>query len=322
MSHETPRSSAGLSTPRTYAEIFSDLDIFKEADCYQKPLSKLIHNNLKDWTHENPERDLSCGNLKNFGKEPFFENKNLLLPNKDSCVECEWKFSHKIATLEEKLADESQIRNQQIIKFLYYGINSIDRKIITEHEKNIQERLAEKNKEIEYLKQERRKVEVECAESKEHLEITTKHLDNLESSFNDVHEKYEKAKQAIFVLQRNVEILKESISEHGECIRQKHNQFSQLKDHAIERLNYANLQLDLMERKFFLESSKLRASVNESELHARSLSEQLERKNRENTELVSICEGLISRMDLPANLLLKNIMVDYGEELVSLKDDK
>ena len=47
MSRETPRSSAGISTPRSYAEIFSDLDIFKEAECYQKPLSKQIHDNLK-----------------------------------------------------------------------------------------------------------------------------------------------------------------------------------------------------------------------------------------------------------------------------------
>ena len=46
MSQETPRSSAGVSTPRTYTEIYNNLDIFKETD-YQKSLSKSIHNNLK-----------------------------------------------------------------------------------------------------------------------------------------------------------------------------------------------------------------------------------------------------------------------------------
>ena len=34
----------------------------------------------------------------------------------------------------------------------------------------------------------------------------------------------------------------------------------------------------------------------------------------------SICEGLISRMDHPANISIKNIMADFGKELVNLSD--
>lgn len=55
---------------------------------------------------------------------------------------------------------------------------------VSEYEK----RVLEKEKEIEILRLEKQDVEVECHGLKEQLEITSKHLDTIEISFNDVHE--------------------------------------------------------------------------------------------------------------------------------------
>ncbi|XP_023288727.1 transforming acidic coiled-coil-containing protein 3 isoform X2 [Orussus abietinus] len=209
--------------------------------------------------------------------------------------------AQRIVELEAKLSKEIEGRNHQMT-------------LMKEYEKRTNEWLSERNKEIEILKSEKENREEECRSLQEHLEVISKHLGNLEISFNDVHEKYERAKSTIQVLQKNIGILKQSLTEHQECIRQKHNQFLELKEHAIERLNYANAQLDLIERKYSLEGSKLRAAVNEAEMNARSLSEQLDRRNQENAELSSICDGLLKRLNLPGKYPRKESLTDFIDE--------
>ncbi|XP_046409373.1 transforming acidic coiled-coil-containing protein 3-like isoform X2 [Neodiprion fabricii] len=189
-----------------------------------------------------------------------------------------------IAGLEEKLSEETQATNRLALSVSEYEIQ-----------------MSEKAREIEFLKLEIHEIQSERDGLKKQLEITSKHLDTIEISFNDVHEKYERAKQTIHILHQNVETLKNSLDERDVCISQKHEQYLKLKEHAMERMDFANSQLDLIERKYSLESSKLRAAVREAELGARSLSEQLEQRNKDNAELTSICDGLIERMDSQKN---------------------
>lgn len=48
--------------------------------------------------------------------------------------------------------------------------------------------VSERDKEIEIFKFEKRELEFECDGLREQLEITTKHLNTIEISFNDVHQ--------------------------------------------------------------------------------------------------------------------------------------
>ncbi|XP_058797373.1 transforming acidic coiled-coil-containing protein 3-like [Phymastichus coffea] len=135
----------------------------------------------------------------------------------------------------------------------------------------------------------------------EKLETVSKHLLSLEDAFNDVHKKYERAKVTIELLNRNTEILKSSMHDHEECMQQKQQQFDRLKDHAVERLNQANVQLDLAEKSFASERSSLLEALKNSEIQARQLSGQLEQKDRENAELFRICDFLLQTFKEPKN---------------------
>ena len=84
----------------------------------------------------------------------------------------------------------------------------------------------------------------------------------------------------------------------GLCSRFKKGEerYDLLKTHAETKLGEANTRLDEVERSRASEIAKLNALLRKSEMGVASLEREVEQKNRENQELTTICDELISKV--------------------------
>ncbi|XP_046385231.1 transforming acidic coiled-coil-containing protein 3 isoform X2 [Ischnura elegans] len=174
------------------------------------------------------------------------------------------------------VAEKTQVENQMSV-------------IMQEYEKTISRVVAEK----EQLKQ---KWETERESLKRERDEALTHLNNVEQAFSDVHRKYERSKAAIEGFRANEDTLKASIAECQANLRKQEQRYDVLRSHAEAQLEGANQELESVRRSQQLEITKLRAMLKKTELRAASLEETVEQKEKENQELVAICDELIGKL--------------------------
>nr|CAD7195413.1 unnamed protein product [Timema douglasi] len=109
-------------------------------------------------------------------------------------------------------------------------------------------------------------------------------------------EKYEKCKDMLEGLRKNEEILRSSLAEHQATLHAQEQKYDALKNHAMMQLERANTELDAIKRSHAAEVSKFNAMLKKAEVKTSSLEESLEQKIKENQELASICDELISKV--------------------------
>nr|CAD7454064.1 unnamed protein product [Timema tahoe] len=113
--------------------------------------------------------------------------------------------------------------------------------------------------------------------------------------------KYEKCKDMLEGLRKNEEILRSSLAEHQATLHAQEQKYDALKNHAMMQLERANTELDAIKRSHAAEVSKFNAMLKKAEVKTSSLEESLEQKIKENQELASICDELISKVGSSGN---------------------
>ena len=118
----------------------------------------------------------------------------------------------------------------------------------------------------------------------------------VERAFKDLHKKYERTKEVINVFKSNEDVLKTTVT--GLCNRYKKGEerYDLLKTHAETKLEEANTRLGDVKQSRASEIAKLTALLRKAEMGVVSLERQVEQKNRENQELTTICDELISKV--------------------------
>lgn len=122
------------------------------------------------------------------------------------------------------------------------------------------------------------------------------HLANVESSFNDVHSKYERCKT---IIQNNKTIednYKKTIEEIEQNLKKFEELYHKLKQNATEQLQNANTELATQKKTYETEITKLRATNKKFEIKMSSLHESLTQKIKDNEKLQSIYDDLINKV--------------------------
>lgn len=178
--------------------------------------------------------------------------------------------------LNKKVAEKAQAQKQMSI-------------IMEEYEKTISRLVAEKE-------QERQAHELQKSALLKDRDAAMGHLANIEIAFSDLHKKYERSKVVIEGFKKNEEVLRASLAEYEATIHKQEQKYDMLKSHAMAQLESANQELDSVRRSQQAETAKLKAMLKKAEVKTSSLEEMLEQKVKENQELASICDELISKV--------------------------
>lgn len=121
-------------------------------------------------------------------------------------------------------------------------------------------------------------------------------LQNVEAAFADVHRKYERTKQVVEGFKKNEEQLKAYIEEYKNKLTRQDQKYQLLKEHAEEKLEEANKEIDNISRSQEAEVAKLTALLQKTEMKAKSLELTVDQKVKENEELTAICDELIAKV--------------------------
>merc|ERR1712029_905600 len=145
----------------------------------------------------------------------------------------------EVDTLKEELNKKLDSENQM-------------KEVVAEYEKTISELISDKEKEKEQLQ-----VDVERMISEKNQAVED--LQNVESAFADVHRKYERTKQVVEGFKKNEEQLKTYIDEYKNKLSRQDQKYQLLKEHAEEKLEEANKEIDNISKSQEAEIAKLTA---------------------------------------------------------------
>ncbi|TRY76380.1 hypothetical protein TCAL_03841 [Tigriopus californicus] len=210
---------------------------------------------------------------------------------------------HQLEFQEQLLRKESQIAElEQIIQESLSTIEALKievkrrkesedqmKQVLKEYEKTISELIAQKEKEKEQFQTERQTMMSERDQA-------VMDLQNVESAFSDVHRKYERTKQVVEGFRQNEETLKTCVDDYQQKLRKQDQKYELLKNHAEDTLDKANKEIENIARQQEAEMARLSAMLKKTEMKASSLEKTVEQKTRENEELTSICDELISKV--------------------------
>merc|ERR1719391_1071198 len=202
-----------------------------------------------------------------------------LLQREQKLMELQKELEIKVSevdTLKEQLNKKLDSENQM-------------KEVVAEYEKTISELISDKEKEKEQLQ-----VDVERMISEKNQAVED--LQNVESAFADVHRKYERTKQVVEGFKKNEEQLKTYIEEYKNKLSRQDQKYQLLKEHAEEKLEEANKEIDNISKSQEAEIAKLTATLKKTEMKAKSLEITVEQKVKENEELTAICDELIAKV--------------------------
>merc|ERR1712098_65006 len=202
-----------------------------------------------------------------------------LLQREQKLMELQKELEIKVSevdTLKEELNKKLDSENQM-------------KEVVAEYEKTISELISDKEKEKEQLQ-----VDVERMISEKNQAVED--LQNVESAFADVHRKYERTKQVVEGFKKNEEQLKTYINEYKNKLSRQDQKYQLLKEHAEEKLEEANKEIDNISKSQEAEIAKLTATLKKTEMKAKSLEITVEQKVKENEELTAICDELIAKV--------------------------
>jgi len=146
----------------------------------------------------------------------------------------------------------------------------------------------------EELKQELRQVKSERDQMSEDLI-------NAENAFTDVKKRNEKLKLIINEHKTNTETLKRFSEESVRYTEEQKQKYAVLKQHAQEKLNEANSEIERLRRVHGSETEGAQTQLRFAQLRVQSLEQEiksikqeLEQKKKENIELTNICDELLA----------------------------
>ncbi|XP_043951382.1 uncharacterized protein LOC108032905 isoform X2 [Drosophila biarmipes] len=215
------------------------------------------------------------------------EDKNINYNNMD---ELEKKIKNEVTRSEdiEKKLKEGEQREEALIKRITEKdkINAKLNGVIEAYEKAIAELISEKEQQAQLHERQLQEVQAD-------RDANYHHLTSLETTFSDLHVKYEKSKEMTTQLKNNEESLLAERRQMMDNLRLQEQRYDKMKNHAMQQLEMANKKLDTYAREHADESKKLKALLKKEEISRVSMTEQLQQKSRENADLLKICEELI-----------------------------
>ncbi|XP_055907967.1 transforming acidic coiled-coil-containing protein 2 isoform X2 [Eupeodes corollae] len=205
--------------------------------------------------------------------------------------ELEKKIKNEVLKTEdiEKKLKEAEQREEALIKRITEKDKAIAKMngVIEAYEKAIAELISEK----EHILQ---NYEKQLTEVKADRDSNYHHLTSLETTFSDLHVKYEKSKEMTAQLKSSEEALLAEKRQNLENLRLQEQRYEKMKNHAMQQLEIANKKLESLTKNHTMEITKLKALLKKEEISRASMTEQLQQKTRENEELVKICDELIN----------------------------
>ncbi|KAH8343969.1 hypothetical protein KR084_002827 [Drosophila pseudotakahashii] len=224
-----------------------------------------------------------------------FDNSNLNTEdnkthNYNNMDELEKKIKNEVTRSEdiEKKLKEGEQREEALIKRITEKdkTNAKLNGVIEAYEKAIAELISEKEQQAQLHERQLQEVQAD-------RDANYHHLTSLETTFSDLHVKYEKSKEMTSQLKNNEESLLAERKQMMDNLRLQEQRYDKMKNHAMQQLEIANKKLDTYAREHADESKKLKALLKKEEVSRVSMTEQLQQKSRENADLLKICEELI-----------------------------
>lgn len=169
----------------------------------------------------------------------------MLLSEKENQMKC---LQTKIDELSKTLAEKQE--GEKRFATIFTGYEETLAKILSEHQEVIQQKQTLQNQTA-----------------------------NLERAFFDLVTKYEQAKNIIQGLIQNEGILKNQLKEYEILIQQIGERYSNLQEHAKQKLNKANARLDKTDKKHIAETAKLKAAILQSKVRINDLEKQISLRN-------------------------------------------
>ncbi|CAG9831192.1 unnamed protein product [Diabrotica balteata] len=105
--------------------------------------------------------------------------------------------------------------------------------------------------------------------------IVESYLENLECSYHELLEKFQKAKDVIYGLKRNQDLLVDELDEYKEIITVLEHKYESLKVHSEQTIATANVQLDEIQKESMDEISKLKSKVVQRQAKINELEKQI-----------------------------------------------
>ncbi|KAH8264525.1 hypothetical protein KR038_009604 [Drosophila bunnanda] len=223
-----------------------------------------------------------------------FDNSNLNKEDKshnyNNMDEMEKKIKNEVTRSEdiEKKLKEAEQREEASIKRITEKDKAIAKLngVIEAYEKAIAELISEKEQQAHGYERQLQDVQTD-------RDTNYHHLTSLETTFSDLHVKYEKSKEMTTQLKLNEESLQADRKQMMDNLRMQEQRYDKMKSHAMQQLEIANKKLDHITREHADEVKKLKALLKKEEISRVSMTEQLQQKTRENADLLKICEELI-----------------------------
>jgi len=126
----------------------------------------------------------------------------------------------------------------------------------------------------------------------------------METSFKELRLKFEEFKTQNEIFSKNEELMKQTITSLQNDVLCASQRYEQIKAHAEEKLEMANIEIAKVRNNFEKELSAMKAKLLRKELDSQSLNqkikalqEQINIKTKENEELATICDALVSKLE-------------------------
>merc|ERR1712241_1620854 len=121
-------------------------------------------------------------------------------------------------------------------------------------------------------------------------------LQAVERAFNDLHRKYERTKEVVAGFKSNEDVLKRTVEDLTIRYKKGEERYEMLKEHAETKLSEASSRMEEVTKTKGVEIARLTAQLRKAEMMVTSLERQVDQKTRENQELTTICDELISKV--------------------------
>jgi len=219
-------------------------------------------------------------------EEETLEQDSRLRDFQEGLLQREEKLLELQKDLKMKMDEVEELKEQLKVKM---DSENQMREVVAEYERTISELISDKEKE-------KSEMEVDVSKMIAEKNQAVEDLQNVEAAFADVHRKYERTKQVVEGFKNNEEQLKAYIEEYKNKLSRQDQKYQLLKEHAEEKLEEANKEIDNISRSQEAEVAKLTALLQKSEMKAKSLELTVEQKAKENEELTAICDELIAKV--------------------------
>uniref|UniRef100_T2MHB1 Transforming acidic coiled-coil-containing protein 2 n=1 Tax=Hydra vulgaris TaxID=6087 RepID=T2MHB1_HYDVU len=133
----------------------------------------------------------------------------------------------------------------------------------------------------------------ETVRAKEQLQ---QELHDAETNLVDAYKRIEKLKFAIDTYKQNEEHLKASVQDFQTKLKRSEERYQQLKQHAAEKVEAANIEINKVRKQKEIDLAGLQASLKKAQSRINSLETIVEQKTKENKEFAQICDDLIKKV--------------------------